>query len=541
MKKYIYMMMIACAAIFASCNDDTHGRGEGSSENVDLSNLTAEGRIGQVVLKWQNPTNPDYYYSMVEFVNAAGETVKQKVSVYSEDKDKGTGYTSAKILGFEDTNNYEFIVTPYTSYGIAGKSETVSCKPEDAQFAYKYIPETVTVEGAVEGAVVKWVNEYEIPVTVKVSFKNLMGETVVKEVKGNSNGSLTIGAFVDPTEVTVTASNAAGTATSEPVVVVAEPAKGEIPRVNYSIADYSGGILGGGMEIEKLIDGNWQTTWHSSTSAAGPLHFTVDLSTVYQVSMVEFVKRTDDPNASGYPEHMEVFTSLDNSNFTKVGEHEFDASYVFNHVVAFEPVNARYVKVTFTHSGGWSHLAEFVAYSHKDVTTRYAEQAAAELVPDPDDDDTYYPETEYLRPMLPSDSWYQAGWYNNVKVTHSNPEEDPSEYTYETTGGDSWLPLAPLENDAAGPKLIFRYTSTGNLMCEFFWCKGGFPNNLAGGRETPFNISKTDKWKTFKMDMSGAWSAHGWPGKKGDGVRFDIGDGADQKVVVKLMRWAPKD
>ena len=150
--------MIACAAIFASCNDDTHGRGEGSSENVDLSNLTAEGRIGQVVLKWQNPTNPDYYYSMVEFVNAAGETVKQKVSVYSEDKDKGTGYTSAKILGFEDTNTYEFIVTPYTSYGIAGKSETVSCKPEDAQFAYKYIPETVTVEGAVEGAVVKWVN-----------------------------------------------------------------------------------------------------------------------------------------------------------------------------------------------------------------------------------------------------------------------------------------------------------------------------------------------------------------------------------------------
>lgn len=533
--------MIACAALFASCNDDSHGRGEGSSENVDLANLTAEGRIGQVVLKWQNPTNPDYYYSMVSYVNAAGETVRQKISVYSEDKDKGAGYTSAKILGFEDTNNYEFSVTPYTSYGVAGKTETVSCKPEDAQFAYKYIPETVTIEPAVEGAVVKWVNEYEIPVTVRISFKNLLGETVVKDVTGDSDGNLAIGAFVDPTEVTVIAINKAGTAQSEPVTVTATPTKGEIPRVNYSIPEYTGGILGGGMEITKLIDGNWQTTWHSSTSASGPVYFVVDLSAVYQVAMVEFVKRTDDPNASGYPELITVYTSTDNVNYTEVGTHEFDASLVFNHVVSFEPVKARYIKVHMTHSGGWTHLAEFVAYSHKDAPTRYAEQAAAELVPDPDDDDNYYPETEYLRPMLPTDSWYNEGWYNNVKVTQSNPEADPSEWTYETTGGDSWLPLARLENDAAGPKLIFRYTSTGNLMCEFFWCKGGFPNGLAGGRETAFNISKTDKWKTCKVDMSGAWATHGWPGKAGDGVRFDIGDGAGQTVVIKLMRWAPKD
>ena len=537
MKKYIYMMMIACAAIFASCNDDTHGRGEGSSENVDLSNLTAEGRIGQVVLKWQNPTNPDYYYSMVEFVNAAGETVKQKVSVYSEDKDKGTGYTSAKILGFEDTNNYEFIVTPYTSYGIAGKSETVSCKPEDAQFAYKYIPETVTVEGAVEGAVVKWVNEYEIPVTVKVSFKNLMGETVVKEVKGNSDGSLTIGAFVVPTEVTVTASNAAGTATSEPVVVVAEPAKGEIPRVNYSIADYSGGILGGGMEIEKLIDGNWQTTWHSSTSAAGPLHFTVDLSTVYQVSMVEFVKRTDDPNASGYPEHMEVFTSLDNSTFTKVGEHEFDASYVFNHVVAFEPVNARYVKVTFTHSGSWSHLAEFVAYSHKDVTTRYAEQAAAELVPDPDDDDNYYPELEYLSPSSSN--------INNLSFEQTNPD-NPTEWTFETTGGDSYVQMKPLQTDQPGPVLVFHYTCTANINLEFFWCTGGWGKiGPSPAYYSNCSISKTDEWKTKTCDFSAAWANAVYNGKAfghpGDVFRFDVGDGAGVTLKVRLMRFRAAD
>ncbi|MGN0202421.1 MAG: discoidin domain-containing protein [Candidatus Cryptobacteroides sp.] len=536
MKKYIYIMMIACAAIFASCNDDSHGRGEGSSEGVDLANLTAEGRIGQIVLKWQNPVNPDYYYSMVEYVNAAGETVKQKISVYSEDKDKGEGYTSAKILGFEDTNTYEFRVTPYTSYGIAGKTETVSCQPEDAQFAYKYIPETVTVEGAVEGAVVKWVNEYEIPVTVKISFKNILGEIVEKEVSSDSDGSIAIGAFVDPTEVTVVSYNKAGTAHSEPVTVTATPTKGEIPRVNYSIAEYTGGILGGGMEIENLIDGNWKTTWHSNTSASGPVYFVVDLSTVYQVSMVEFVKRSDDPGASGYPELITVYTSTDNVNYTQVGTHEFNSDYVFNHVVAFEPVKARYIKVHMTHSGNWTHLAEFVAYSHKDVTTRYAEEAAAELVPDPDDDDTYYPDTEYLEPY---------NNVNNLKFEQTNPD-NPSEWTFNTTGGDSYVAMKPLQTEQPGPVIVFHYTCTANINLEFFWCTGGWgkigpsPNYYSA-----FSITKTDTWKTKSCDFAKAWANAVYNGKPfgnpGDVFRFDIGDGAGVTLKVRLMHFRAAD
>jgi len=541
MKKYIYMMMIACSAIFASCtlNDPTHGRGEGSSENVDLSNLGATGRIGQVVLTWDNPTNPDYYYSMVSY-EKNGETVRQKVSVYSEDAQKGSGHTYAKILGFTDTKTYEFTVVPYTSYGVAGKPQTISAAPEDAAYAYKYIPETVTVEGAVEGATIKWVNEYEIPVTINISYKNILGETVVKKVASSEDGEVTIGAFVNPTEVTVTATNKAGTATSDAVKVTATPLKGEIPYKNYSIVDFTGGILGGGMEMTKVIDGVWSSTWHSSTSASGPCYFIVDLSAVYQVGSIELVRRSDDPGAIGYPETIKIETSQDNASYKTIGTYEFDASYIFNHVYTFDPVNARYIKITITHSGSWTHLAEFVAYSHADATKRYADQSAAELVPDPDDDDTYYPETDYLRPMLPSDSWYNAGWYNHVTCTQSNPENDPSEWTYETTGGDSWVPLAPLTQDAGGPMLVFHCKSTNNLMCEFFWCKGGFPNGLAGGRETAFNVKKSDTWKTTKVDMENAWKSHGWPGKKGDGVRFDIGDGAGETVVVRLMRWQAK-
>ena len=532
--------MVACTALFASCNvnDDDHGRGEGSTDNLDLSNLTAEGRIGQVRLYWDNPTNPDYYYAMVTYTNAAGDAVNEKVSFYSVDKNKGEGHTEARIKGFTDTKTYEFQVTPYTSYGIAGKTATVSCAPEDQSFAYKYVAETVTVEPAVEGAVVKWVDEYEIPVWITITYKNLLGETVSKEILTDEDGEVTVGAFSVPTEITVTSSNEAKTATSDPFKVTATPADGEIERTNISVVSNNGGILGGGMEVEKMLDGNWQSTWHSSTAAGGDVVIVFDLSAAYQVGKVEFVRRTDDPGAIGYPETITVQTSLDNSTYETAGVLEFDAEYVFNHVLAFDkPMVGRYLKLIISHSGSWTHLAEMVVYSSSEAKCRYAAESAAELVPDPDDDDTYYEDTEYLYPLEGCD----AGWYNHVTFEYGNgpdflPEDYPAMITYTTTGGDSWLPLAPMQADPAGPMLVFRYKSTAALMCEFFWCPGGFPNGLAGGKETPFNIKATTEWKTCKSNMKSAWASFGW-GKAGDGVRFDIGDGPDQTVVVNLMHW----
>lgn len=112
MKKIIYLILIACSAIFLSCKEDSGMTKDG---DIVLSNLTAEPRIGAVVLKWDNPSASDYYYATVTYTNASGEEVKQKVSVYSVDSEKGEGHTSVRIGGFSDTNTYEFTVTPYTS------------------------------------------------------------------------------------------------------------------------------------------------------------------------------------------------------------------------------------------------------------------------------------------------------------------------------------------------------------------------------------------------------------------------------------------
>lgn len=156
------------------------------------------------------------------------------------------------------------------------------------------------------------------------------------------------------------------------------------------------------------------------------------------------------------------------------------------------PIDTRYILIAFPGVQRVS-ITEFCAY-YADAATHYAKESELELQPDPDDDPTYYPEIEYMTP---------TATVNNLKFTQSNPD-NPSEYTFETTGGDSWVHLAPLKKQAAGTVLVFQYKSTGNLRCEFFWIKPGAPRP-AGGVETFFDIKKTDEWKTFKMNMANDW------------------------------------
>ena len=52
-------------------------------------------------------------------------------------------------------------------------------------------------------------------------------------------------------------------------------------------------------------------------------------------------------------------------------------------------------------------------------------------------------------------------------------------------------------------------------------------------------FSPTDEWKTFKKDFTADWAKHGWSGKAGCTVRFDVGDGAGVTLKVRNMRWQP--
>lgn len=187
------------------------------------------------------------------------------------------------------------------------------------------------------------------------------------------------------------------------------------------------------------------------------------------------------------------------------------------------PIDTRFILIAFPSVQRVS-ITEFCAY-YADAATHYAKESELELQPDPDDDPTYYPEIEY---MIPLDG------QNSLTFEATNPD-DPSEYTFKTTGGDPFVRLAPLKKAAAGTVLVFQYKASADLACEFFWCKKG--TDPAGGKETVFDLKKTDEWKTFKINMVGAWNEGWWDGVPGDFVRFDIGDGAGETVVIRLMHW----
>lgn len=523
MKKIIYLILIACSAMFFSCKEDSGMTKDG---DIVLSNLTAEPRIGAVVLKWDNPTASDYYYAMVSYTNALGEEVRQKVSVYSVDSEKGEGHTAVTIGGFSDTNTYEFTVTPYTSDERYGDLKTVSCAPEDASKAFKYITETIETTPTIEGAVISWKNEYDVPVTVTISYKNLAGETKSVSKKGSEGGSVEIFPFVDPTNVTITATDESGKNTSNPKVIEVTPERGEIPQARMTAVGASS--VNGGNAPARLLDNNVSTVWKSNDEDYQWVAF--DFGEVHKVNWIEMVG--DSNNKEAQPTSIQIRYSevpvTDISEATSLGTFEYNPEHVYNHAYGLKnPVNARFIFVVFHGSRNVS-ISEFCAY-YADAATHYANESAAELQPDPDDDDTYYPDTEYMSPNV--------GIIQNLSVSASNPD-DPSEFTYKTTGGDSWVAMAPIKKQVPGTVLVFHYKSTADLTCEFFWCKGGWGvGGPAGGVETFFKLKKTEEWKTFKMNMVQAWTNGWWTGAPGAVVRFDIGDGAGETVVVRLMHW----
>ncbi|MBO6161347.1 MAG: discoidin domain-containing protein, partial [Bacteroidales bacterium] len=470
-----------------------------------------------------------------------GQTVTHKISRYAVSPTLGEGHTRYIYEGFDDTNTYTFKLTPYSVDGQAGPSTTVTGFAEDASYAYKYVAETVTVEPEVEGAKVSWINEYHRDVTVKVTFKDVTGATQTITKTGSSDGSVSIGAFTEETEVTVVSSN--GTENSDPFTVKVTPATGEIPPSRMSFPRYSS-VWNAGNAFDKVIDRNVNTYWHSEPFNAGngPYQwFVVDLGSAHKVNAIEAIRRLTDAGYGSPIRQIQVSTSLDDNNYTiVVARTDYDAEPVYaNHMFIFDEQICRYIKVELWAEGNWAHLSEFLAYYSENPKSAspYAAQAANELAPDPDDDPTVYDDIDYLKPMTDA----PGGWINHLKFYQAEDRTNETEWTYETTGGDSWMPLARLEKDAAGPMLVFHYKCTASITLEFFWCnEGGFGDGgPAGGRSTTFSISKQNDWKTFKRDFSADWKNHKWSGKKGCTVRFDVGDGPGVTLKVRNMRWQP--
>jgi hypothetical protein len=200
MKKYILYLIGILSFLFA-CGDDEDVKG--GMEPVTEVECTPF--IGSVAMKWKNPVADDYYYTLLSYKNAAGETVNKKVSRYSADAD---GVTSALVTGFTDTNEYEFTLTAYGVSGVSSVPVLIKGTPDECTGAAAYVMESVGIEATEAGARLSWTNKTEVEVTLHLSYINGLGMFLEEEVDATLSGSHAISDLeIGETEFTIYAQN----------------------------------------------------------------------------------------------------------------------------------------------------------------------------------------------------------------------------------------------------------------------------------------------------------------------------------------------
>jgi hypothetical protein len=522
MKKHILFLAMASLCLFFACNDDND---KGSVSPV--SNVTATPNIGSVVLTWANPPEADYYYTLVTYQNSAGEQVQKKVSKYSFGET--AGHTRAVIGGFEDTNTYTFTLTAYNAQGASSSEVTVDGTPQDANMAYFYIVNTITVNPLVQGGRIRWENEYQVPIYVNISYRDGKGNTKTERILSAKTDSIVAASFIEETTITVSTESVRGDV-SEIRQLSVTPGTGELDQSAMRIHSISS-VWQDPYPGENIIDGNVNTYWHSAL--VGYPHWVIfDLGTEYYVNWLELVRRQEDSgNGQWSPTRISWEYSLNGTTFTPVGEYDFDNSLIYNHTYKLEPmIYARYIKLNCLAGGqAWTHMAEFVAY-YADKADKYADEAAAEMTPeepDPDDDDFIDPNTEYFT--------FNLGATNHMEITQS--EANQYEYAIVTTGGDPFVSVNGFTNAVTGTVLVFHYKASADFEGRFYWCDAG--GGAAGGRESPFNIPKNDsgEWKTYRVNLGQEMTTHNWAGNPGDFMRFDFGQNAGVTINIRNIRF----
>lgn len=497
-----------------------------------LSEVTATPDVGMVTLTWKVPAEGDYYCTVITFTNDAGQTEQRIVKYDVVDEALGEGYASLAIQGFEAAANHVFTLTPCTVDGQSGPSSSISSTPEAATDAYKHVLETVAVVPAVEGALLTWENRYDVPVTLEVQYTDLSGAAFNQSVESSTDGQLSLPSIAETTSVRVTTLNEAGDFVFNRFSVT--PLKGEIPVERISIPSGSG-FWQSGYGYDRLLDRKPSTYWHSPLNGSGQ-YFIADLGRLHRINAVEIVRRKTDVGYGSPIQHVKISTSSDGTSYTTVHDDDFDATFVFGHIITFSETTCRFIRVDITAEKAWCHAAEFLVYWSDDpaADSPYA-AAAAEEVASWDVDSTVLPGVDYWGPMPDAPS----GWINNLTFEQPDDRTNDTEWLFQTTGGDSWMPLKRLQQDAAGTVLEFQYKCSDGVAVEFYWCdeRGFGDKGPSSSRVTSFFLEASDKWRYFRQDFADDWAKHNWPATAGCTVRMDIGDRSGISLRIRNMHW----
>jgi hypothetical protein len=213
MKKLNILLLLFCVCALFSCSKDDSGGSIGP-----VSDVTATSFYGSVKLQWTNPTDSDYYYTLVSYTNADGKVVNKKVCAY----DSTNGITNAIIGGFTDTNTYKLSLVAYSLSGGHSSEVTVDATPESLSNAKDYVLSTVKFTGNDSGCLVSWTNDTGVSVNLVITYVGMDDKQTTAIIDATNSGTYQLLLYTEQT-VTYHASSAEGDTSTNDLTALVKP------------------------------------------------------------------------------------------------------------------------------------------------------------------------------------------------------------------------------------------------------------------------------------------------------------------------------
>lgn len=323
---FVIVAAVCIMTVAVSCKD------EASNGDVrppaPVSDATATPALGKVTLKWKVPDDPKFQYTRIDYSHPVEGT--PIYSLVGKAEVDGEGYSTFVITDYEEVSEQKYVLTacgfskePSSPVSV----ETTTVVPPYK--AYDVVAASVAVTGDVDGALVSWQNDMDIPVIVKASFTDRYGVKTTVETTSSADGGVRVGTF-DPAvaqDLKVTVWNRSESRSSEeksyPTSGMTITPSAQVSTAGWELTE-SYNDWKSDMAAGNLIDGDIKTAWHTDTNPnlSYPFYAVFDMGGDHVISRVDLVPRQEDGHNG--PTRVAFELSADGEEWFNAGTFAFD-------------------------------------------------------------------------------------------------------------------------------------------------------------------------------------------------------------------------
>lgn len=377
-----------CLLVMASCKDE-EDKGTAPGPVTDVS---ATAGYGEIILKWKNPTDDNFYYVNIVYDGPEGKKVVKTTSKFSAD---ASGYITDTIDGFVNTNEYVFTLTARHVQGAESSPVETTASPLTP--VYQTILSSTTISPDFGGVIFTWDNLEQKEVYLEVTYLSASNivETRTFDASKSGKGHITYPATDENINFSVVARDKYLNQTDAKQYQSTSLEEDLITKTGWTVPGYEDGTqtetIGYSSQatnegaspngrVIAIFDNDKGTFWHArwgSPATVYPHWYIIDFGKEILVSSVEMFRRSG--NGAGQ-KGQQFFTCNEAGvvnladpttwNWEDQGEYSFDPST--NDGQKYRLVNnptARYLKVYFGEkykgSGNFAMVGEMNIYGQE--------------------------------------------------------------------------------------------------------------------------------------------------------------------------------